>query len=81
MISCSQAVAQLWEYLAEEVTADDRAAVEEHLAFCRRCCGEAEFAEELHGVLTGAADTQLPPGVEARLLGVLEELEAGARGE
>lgn len=75
MISCSEAVRQLWEYLEHEVSSRDRAAIEEHLAFCRRCCGEVEFAGELRGVLASAAEVELPPDVEERLTGVLDDLE------
>ncbi len=77
MISCSEAVQQLWEYLENEVAAHDRAAIEDHLAFCRRCCGEVEFAEELRGVLASAGEVELPTGVERRLSSALDELAAG----
>ena len=80
MISCSQAVEQLWDYLENEVAGGDRAAIEEHLAFCRRCCGEVEFAEELRSVLASAADIELPPAVEQRLTGVLDDLDEPAAG-
>jgi anti-sigma factor RsiW len=39
MISCSEAVKQLWEYLDGTVDEADRALVEDHLSRCRRCCG------------------------------------------
>lgn len=75
MISCADAVQQLWDYLENEVTAQDREAVEEHLAFCRRCCGEVEFAEELRTVLGEASEVELPPDVEARLVSTLDDLD------
>lgn len=77
MISCADAVRQMWEYLEHEVSPQDRAAVEEHLAFCRRCCGEAEFATELRALLASSAVAELPPAVEARLAATLEQLERG----
>ncbi len=76
MISCSEAVKQLWEYLDGTVEADQRAAIEQHLSFCRRCCGEVEFAEELRGFLARSARDGVPPEVIARLSATLEELEA-----
>lgn len=79
MISCAEAVRQLWDYLEDEVCATDRESVEEHLAFCRRCCGEVEFAEELRRVLLAAADVELPAEVEDRLASVLDDLDG--RGE
>lgn len=78
MISCSEAVEQLWDYLDREVSPQDRAAVEEHLAFCRRCCGEVEFAEELRGLLTAASRVELPADVEAALNRSLDDLVADA---
>lgn len=76
MISCAEAVSQLWEYLENELEPADRQQVERHLAFCRRCCGEVEFAEELQRFMADAARPTLPAGVTERLTGLLEELEA-----
>lgn len=75
MISCAEAVRQLWEYLDRDLDATDRARVEEHLSFCRRCCGEAEFADALREFLRSAACPSLPPDVETRLTGFLGTLE------
>lgn len=77
MISCAEAVEQLWGYLEREVSRDAREAVEQHLAFCRRCCGEVEFAQELRGMLVAAARVELPVEVEEQLIGVLDGLETG----
>ena len=74
MITCAEAVRQLWEYLDGDIAESDRAAVEEHLSFCRRCCGEAEFAEELRGFLSRSAAEELPRDVHARLVQTLDEL-------
>ena len=74
MISCAEAVRQLWEYLDGDIAESDRAAIEEHLGFCRRCCGEAEFAEELRGFLSRSAAEELPRDVHARLVQTLDEL-------
>ncbi len=75
MISCTEAVRQLWEYLENELEATDREQVEQHLAFCRRCCGEVEFAEELRRFMASAARPELPDGVAERLTTTLDELE------
>lgn len=74
MISCSEAVRRLWEYLEDQVDADDRIRVEEHLALCRRCCGEAEFTAALRELLRSAAGPDLPPEVERHLTGFLDTL-------
>lgn len=74
MIGCDEAVRRLWEYLDETIGEVDREALEEHLARCRRCCAELEFAEELRSFLAAAADEQAPEDVIARLNATLEEL-------
>ncbi|MDX1658612.1 MAG: zf-HC2 domain-containing protein [Nitriliruptorales bacterium] len=85
MISCSEAVEQLWEYLEQELDEVRRGQIEEHLAFCRRCCGELEFARELRGFLADAARPRLPSDVEGRLTSFLDEIEGqnveGVEGE
>ena len=75
MISCAEAVRQLWDYLEEGVAAQDRALIEEHLKFCQRCCGAAEFAGELGRFMSSHASDELPPEVRQRLTGIMEELE------
>lgn len=75
MIACAEAVQRLWEYLDGVVDEPDRGKVEEHLAFCRRCCGELEFAEELRALLAEPVAEELPADVEARLGATLDDLE------
>ncbi len=75
MISCTDAVRQLWEYLDGAVAEADRERIEEHLAFCRRCCGEVEFAHELRRFLLDHAHDDLPDEVQRRLQCTLDQLE------
>ena len=74
MIDCSTAVRRLWEYLEQELTPADRATIEEHLDFCRRCCGELEFAEELRAFMARTPDVDLPPSIVARFDRLIDEL-------
>jgi anti-sigma factor (TIGR02949 family) len=67
MIPCSEAVRQLWDYLDHAVSPEDHEKVEQHLSFCRRCCGELEFANQLRGFLASQSAEELPPHVKARL--------------
>ena len=78
MITCAEAVRQLWEYLDGAVEETDRKAIEEHLSFCRRCCGELDFAEELRRFLAQPDEQNMPADVKARLLATLTELEGPA---
>ena len=75
MITCAEAVRRLWDYLDGVVDEPSREAIEEHLAFCRRCCGEVEFAAELRSFLAANAAEELPPDVRLRLAATLERLE------
>lgn len=74
MIGCTEAFNRLWEYLDGTVDADDRALVEEHLARCRTCCGELEFAKELRAMLARRPTEDLPADVVRRLNQTIEEL-------
>lgn len=78
MITCAEAVRQLWEYLDGVVEETERKAIDEHLSFCRRCCGELDFAEELRAFLAQPEEPDLPADVKARLLATLTELEEPA---
>jgi len=74
MIACSEATRRLWAYLDATVDAAAREAIEEHLARCRRCCGELEFAHELRRFLASSARDDVPDDVLRRLNQTLEEL-------
>jgi anti-sigma factor (TIGR02949 family) len=74
LIPCSEAVRQLWDYLDQAVTPKEQAKVEQHLSFCRSCCGELEFAKELRGFLTSQEADELPSHVKARLERFLADL-------
>ena len=74
MISCDEAVRQLWDYLDSTLSPADLEAVEGHLAFCRRCCGEAEFARELRGFLASRAAGEVPVDVRVRLERFVDEI-------
>jgi len=76
VITCAEAVEQLWAYLDGALTAEDKEALEEHLGFCRVCCGEVEFAKELRGFLARSVSEDLPDDVRARLMSTLDELGA-----
>lgn len=75
MITCAEAVRELWAYLDGVIEEPERKKVEEHLAFCRRCCGELEFAEELRAFLARPLAGELPADVHARLSAILDDLE------
>jgi anti-sigma factor (TIGR02949 family) len=74
MIPCSQAVGQLWDYLDNAIAPEDHEKVERHLSFCRKCCGELEFAKELREFLASRGAEEIPPHVKARLERFVKEI-------
>jgi hypothetical protein len=74
MIPCDVAVRQLWEYVSNAVTPADHARIEQHLAICRRCCGEVEFLSHLCALLAEHGTDDVPPEVMRQLDQFVEEL-------
>jgi mycothiol system anti-sigma-R factor len=74
VITCRAAVEQLWAFLDHELDDHEEQAVEAHLAFCRRCCGELEFAKHLRQLLARRGSNELPADVRARLDRFVDEL-------
>jgi len=74
MIPCSQAVRELWDYLDQRLSPEEQSEVERHLAFCRRCCGELEFAKQLQRFLASHGADEIPPDVKEHLERLVEEL-------
>jgi anti-sigma factor (TIGR02949 family) len=81
VIGCGEAVARLWEFLDDELADHDHRAVDEHLAFCRQCCGELEFAKQLRRLLATKGNVELPFRVQARFERYIAELNHRAGGE
>ncbi|MDT7576622.1 MAG: hypothetical protein QOH17_2955 [Pseudonocardiales bacterium] len=79
MIRCEDALRELWGYLCDEVTPENRALIAEHLDACRRCCGEIAFLGELQRVVASAAP-ELPADVSVRMEAFLATLE-GSSGD
>ena len=73
-IPCSEAVRQLWDYLDNAIAPENREKVDHHLSFCRRCCGELEFAREVRRFLASGESTEIPADVKDRLERFVEEL-------
>ncbi len=76
MITCAEAVRQLWDYLENDLEQQERAKVEDHLSFCRTCCGEIEFAEDLAGAIRSARGERVPDSVAETLNQFITNLEA-----
>jgi mycothiol system anti-sigma-R factor len=73
-IPCSEAVRQMWDYLDHAIAPEDQEKVEHHLSFCRRCCGELEFAKEIRRFLASGASQEIPADLKHRLERFVKEL-------
>lgn len=75
MISCTDAVRQLWDFVENDLEVDEREQIEEHLEFCRRCCGEVEFAEELRSFMARRPTIDIPSPVLDRFEKLIDSLD------
>lgn len=74
-IACRDAVQQLWGYLDGALEPRSQEALEAHLAWCLRCCGELDFARELRRFLSERATPPLPADVAVRLDRFVDQLD------
>jgi hypothetical protein len=81
VITCAEAVTRLWEYVERTLPADQELQVDDHIAVCRQCCGEAEFAGELRGFLGTHAQERIAPDARTRLEGFLQRLDDDVSAE
>jgi hypothetical protein len=79
VIRCSEAVRQLWEFVENDLRPGERQKIEEHLAFCRRCCGELEFAEELRRFMQRRPTVDIPEPVLDRFERLISTLATEGR--
>lgn len=68
-LNCRAAMAQLWDYLDEELTEDRMEAVKEHLSACRSCLPHEEFAKAfLDAIGSCRPEGEMPAEVRARVM-------------
>jgi anti-sigma factor (TIGR02949 family) len=74
--TCEEAFRRLDDYLDRELSAEDMRLVHEHLEICAGCAREFTFEESvLHGVRSKLRQIDLPPDLQARVLGALDRLK------
>jgi anti-sigma factor (TIGR02949 family) len=80
-INCSEALAQLQDYLKEEMTPEIAREVQEHLNRCRPCFRHARFEANFLAMLGSCAGKHAcPKRVRARIEAMLRA-EAEAEGD
>lgn len=73
-IGCREAVAGLWDMLDDQLDEVDQRALDRHLAWCLRCCGELAFAREVRGMLHERSTVPLPDDARHRLESFIDDL-------
>ena len=67
-LDCEEAFRRLDDYVDRELSAEEIAAVEEHLAVCHQCSGEFTVERELlDGIRAKLGRLRVPPGLLARI--------------
>ena len=74
MMSCKEVLANLSSYVDEEVSADLRQVLEEHIAWCRRCHVIFDTTGRMVKIVLDAEPFEVPLAVSARLYTRLEEV-------
>lgn len=73
-LNCTRAMQQLWDFLDQELTDQQMAAVRQHLDSCSACFPHKAWAERFLEALHSLKDERLmPPELKAR---VMEKLRA-----
>ena len=74
--TCEEAFRRIDDYLDRELSPDETTRVHEHLEMCEGCAREFRFEESLlNGVKRKLRQIDVPDGLQARLLAVLEREE------
>ncbi len=77
MLDCKQVLAELSNYLDEEVSLELKAALEEHLSRCYRCSLVFDTTRKTLKIVSEAGPFELPLEASARLYTRLQALLPG----
>lgn len=73
-LDCDMALAQLWDYLDDELTPERMAAVRLHLERCSHCLPHAIFGERfLKALRDSRGDCEMPDGLRSKVVARLKQ--------
>lgn len=78
MVPCDHVIAQLWEYIDGELTAENATRVRAHLDICSRCFPQYDFQRAFKEFLQQSAQQPMPPGVRRRVFEAILAEENGS---
>ena len=70
-MNCEKCKELMWDYLSNELKAEDAAQVAEHLESCQECQSEAKKVQEIMDFLTTLPEEELPEGYHVELMNKL----------
>jgi len=78
--SCDQVMAELVNYLDDQVAAEIRRELEVHLAHCRTCQALYDSARKTLTIVTESRSFELPEEISSRILeGIMAKVRRGRR--
>ena len=77
MISCKEVLANLSSYVDDDISADLRQLLEEHVAWCRRCHVVFDTTGQMLKLVTDIDPFEVPLAVSARLYTRLQQMLSG----
>ena len=80
-LTCFEALQRLEDYLDRELTPQDLAVVEAHLAICATCTREFAFERDLiAGIRSRLQDAPLPPDLRKKIAAILDRSHSDRSG-
>jgi anti-sigma factor RsiW len=67
MLSCDQVLAELQDYLDDELTAEVRRQMEGHISHCKTCKVIYDSLKRTLTLVTDSGSFELPPGVSDKI--------------
>ncbi len=72
-IDCEVALRQIFEFIDRELSADDRAAMDQHLHTCQSCFSRVEFERLLKGKVGELQDEGATPHLASRIKNLIKD--------
>jgi anti-sigma factor (TIGR02949 family) len=80
MLNCKDLLEELGDYLDDDMSADLRRDLEEHLADCSPCKVVADSARQTVKIVTGCRSFELPPKFSAKIMARIRSSGPGRPG-
>jgi putative zinc finger protein len=79
LLTCKEFLAELSDYLDENVDVAVKARLEQHIALCPNCWVVCDTTKRTIKIYKGMEAVSMPPDVESRLLDALEKKMAARK--